>query len=213
MPTQRASCGLLLLDANALVDYCLHFNPKIGQNRILLRSRYNERVVRFVDGHVRAGGSAQTIRLTWRELFKKKLSEIVENFFSETAVQNILRTARIQHWPYAKRLVLERLEVHLDKLEQNTWFSIKDYATQEGQIEALKTFYAAGVASVTDPRVLAKIARRGEVHPSLADMTLMAFSVLSGAPILTSDLDFTYFASDLKANGLCYDVIDISTLS
>lgn len=54
------------------------------------------------------------------------------------------------------------------------------------------------------------IKKKGSAVPSFVDMALLCYSSDNSAHIVTNDTDITNFIPELKGNGLCFDVINLS---
>lgn len=106
--------------------------------------------------------------------------------------------------------ILNNVEKKLKNLRGRSWFKIVDYTPPKNDTTNVKNFYKSLNGTAKMQR---HIAKKGYSVPSYEDMTLLCYSCNNNLPIVTNDTDITRFISELKSNGICFEVMDLSKLS
>lgn len=204
------SFSVVLYDANCIIYYCFEAQEKFRGKLHTLKCSLTDKVHTLTHKFIRDEKNIKTIRMVWREIFKKGIAEIVREVCLTPEFRRILGCPQYHgHVSYRMRLRLERkLERKIKRLSSKTWFKIDDFTPDPSLVSTVKNFYNS---LLSHPKMVTHMERKKmrTPYPSMEDMSLLIYSSIIKAPLVTNDRDLTDFKSELEREDICFEIIKL----
>ena len=183
----------VIYHANIIIYYCF---PDEGENRIIPYSKITNKLTELLFNQK---STIIVPHFIIREIEMKGFYDIVDDYFFEKE-----RTLKLR--------LMRKINKKYETLINNRKFTVEEYEPSEVLLNTINTAYANFKNLNNIDEYLSQKHTR-DLNPSLEDKKLILFSKEKGCPVISNDLDLTFFNEELLNLNLVNEIIDLKTIS